>query len=144
MEENGKNEGLKKWLKLIAEFGFSIVKGVPPNVQNTHQLIRKISFPRQNVYGEFWHLKWADNQKEKEHSDTAYSNFPLSPHTDCTYFIDSPGLQFFQIPVHTGNGGENTVVDSFRVIETLKNKYPSAYDYFLKVRFNLLLLLFLI
>lgn len=62
-----------------------------------------------------------------EHQDTAYTNLPLRPHTDGTYFTHPPALQFFRIAERTGGGGDTILVDGFNIVKQLQKNSPSAY-----------------
>lgn len=64
----------------------------------------------------------------KDHSDSAYSKEYLAPHTDNTYFNDAAGLQILHCIQHNGTGGENLLVDGFKVLKDLKENNLETFN----------------
>jgi alpha-ketoglutarate-dependent taurine dioxygenase len=52
----------------------------------------------------------------------------LGPHNDNTYFNDAAGLQILHCIQHSGNGGENFLIDGFQVAQRIKDYYPEVFD----------------
>jgi len=116
--------GLAKWLQNIEVYGFSFVDGVPVSLEATEQLARRICFIRESHYAAgIW-----DFTSNLAHADTAYTDLALNAHTDTTYFSDPVGLQMFHKLEFDGTGGESLFVDGFKVAQSLKEKYPEAYE----------------
>ena len=63
----------------------------------------------------------------KAHSDTAYGDGFLGPHTDCTYAEDAPGPMLFCCVDREGEGGESILVDGFAAAEEMRVEDPSAF-----------------
>jgi len=127
-EEVMKDErGVWKWLNLINIYGFSIVRGVPPNVEDTKELVKRISYIRETIYGGYW-----DFTADMSMSDTAYTNLELKPHNDGCYFSDPPGLQCFHLLEFNGTGGESILVDGFRVAKELQTLHPESFEFLVK------------
>jgi trimethyllysine dioxygenase len=116
--------GILNWLNLTHQYGFSFVKGLPPNLQATKELIEKLSYIRATIYGQFWDL--TPNMEVK---DLAYSNIELQVHNDGCYFTDPPGIQCFHLLEHNGEGGQTVLVDGFQVAYQLKKKDPESFHF---------------
>lgn len=124
-ESNGSDDGLLKWLSLIERFGFCLVQGVPHDShKGSRDLIEKIGYTRKSIYGDFWEFT-DDGHIE----DSAYTNEHLNVHSDGTYTVDAPGLQFFHCIEGDYKGGMSFVVDGFNVSEKLRESDPDAFRF---------------
>jgi trimethyllysine dioxygenase len=117
------NDGPLEWLTQVATHGFSIATGTPPTAAATIALLQRIGYIRETIFGGFWEFT-ADLSK----ADTAYTDLELAPHTDGTYSHDAPGLQLLHCLEFDGEGGLSTVVDGFRIAETLRSVAPEHYE----------------
>jgi trimethyllysine dioxygenase len=123
-------EGLTSFLSSIHECGMCFIPSTPPTPEATQTLVERIAHIRPTHYGGFW-----DFTSEVNPIDTAYTNDPLPPHTDTTYFTDPAGLQLFHLLSHTslennampGKGGESTFVDGFAAASHLHRHFPQHY-----------------
>lgn len=132
-------DGVREWAQHIQTYGCAIVNGMPAKFspESTRKVVERLAPVRQSFFGDFWSIlvtapeeENAAQEEELEHGDTAYTNLPLGAHTDGTYFTDPPGLQFFQIPEHTGgSGGQTVLVDGFYIAEQLQKESPEAWQY---------------
>ena len=70
--------------------------------------------------------------------DTAYTNMELKPHTDCTYYRDTPALQFFNCehPSMDKAGGQTVLVDGFAVAASLRDTDRDVFDFFVSGGFR--------
>ncbi|HEY5662884.1 MAG TPA: TauD/TfdA family dioxygenase [Ilumatobacter sp.] len=116
------DDGVARWLELVAVYGFGIAVGTPPTLAATEALIRRVGYVRETIFGGFWHFQ-ADLSK----ADTAYTTLELLPHTDGTYSHDAPGLQLLHCLGFEGEGGESTMVDGFRIAAELRAAEPELY-----------------
>ncbi|KAK4943919.1 hypothetical protein LTR10_016635 [Elasticomyces elasticus] len=124
--------GLTSFLSAIHTNGLCFIPSTPASPDATQSLIERISHIRATHYGGFW-----DFTSEVNPIDTAYTNDPLPPHTDNTYFTDPAGLQLFHLLSHTslhdpnqpGQGGESTFVDGFAAASHLHKHFPQHYRY---------------
>jgi trimethyllysine dioxygenase len=116
------DEGLLDWLTNVARYGFGLATGVPATGEATKELLEKVAYIRQSIFGGFWEFE-ADMSK----ADTAYTNIELLSHTDSTYSNDAP-VQLLHCLYFEGTGGESTIADSFRVAEELKRQNPQHYE----------------
>ena len=126
---------MKKWFDLLDTFGFVLVNGVGKTLEATEELALKMSYVRTTIYGGMWELR-----PDMAMDDTAYTRMELRPHTDCCYLADPPGycplplnlysIQICHILEHNGTGGETTIVDGFKVVQQLRERYPEAFEFF--------------
>ncbi len=117
------DDGVADWMRRVATYGFCIVTGTPPTIDATRDLVRRVGYVRETIFGGFW-----DFQADLAKADTAYTNIELLPHTDGTYSHDAPGLQMLHCLAFDGEGGESTMVDGFRIAAELRANQPEAYD----------------
>jgi trimethyllysine dioxygenase len=116
------DDGVAEWLRRVATYGFCIVEGAPATVEASQDLIRRVGYIRETIFGGFW-----DFQADLSKADTAYTNLELLPHTDGTYSHDAPGLQLLHCLAFDGTGGESTMVDGFRIADDLRRDEPDHY-----------------
>jgi trimethyllysine dioxygenase len=115
--------GVANWLERVATYGFCMVTGVPVTMAATEQLLRRVGYVRETIFGGMW-----DFQADLAKADTAYTNIELLPHTDGTYSHDAPGLQLLHCLAFEGEGGESTMVDGFRIASELRTSDPELYE----------------
>jgi trimethyllysine dioxygenase len=113
---------LKEHLEAVARYGFCFVEGVPATPEATRSVATRIAYIRETIFGAYW--DFTDNM---EHKDTAYTSMAIGPHTDGTYSLDAPGYQMFHCLLADCTGGENMLIDGFRVAEIMRRDDPSAY-----------------
>jgi trimethyllysine dioxygenase len=117
------DEGLLRWLSLVEEYGFALASEVPPTNEATKELITRIGYVRESIFGGMW-----DFTANLAFNDTAYTSAAIGPHTDGTYSIDSPGYQMFHCLKFDGRGGESTLVDGFQIAEQIRRSDPIAFE----------------
>jgi trimethyllysine dioxygenase len=117
------NAGLLRWLALAEEYGFALVSGVPPTLEATRELVQRIGYVRETIFGGMW-----DFTANLAFKDTAYTSAAIGPHTDGTYSQDAPGYQLFHCLQFDGSGGESTLVDGFKVAEDIRRTDPLAFE----------------
>jgi trimethyllysine dioxygenase len=115
--------GLLRWLSLVEEFGFALASGVPPTNEATKELVTRIGYVRETIFGGMW-----DFTANLAFKDTAYTSSAIGPHTDGTYSIDSPGYQMFHCLKFDGSGGESTLVDGFKIADQIRRTDPVAFE----------------
>jgi len=114
---------LKEHLEAVVRFGFCFVEGAPATPEATRAVATRIAYIRETVFGGYW-----DFTANMEHKDTAYTSMAIGPHTDGTYSFDAPGYQMFHCLAAECTGGENVLIDGFRVAEILRGEDPAAYQ----------------
>ncbi|MGZ4790685.1 MAG: trimethyllysine dioxygenase [Ilumatobacteraceae bacterium] len=116
------DDGVRHWLTTVATYGFAIVTGTPTTTAATEDLIRRVGYVRETIFGGFWEFT-ADLSK----ADLAYTNLHLSAHTDGTYCHDAPGLQMLHCLYFDGTGGDSTLVDGFKIADVLRMTEPELF-----------------
>ena len=117
------NDGLLRWLSMVEDYGFALASGVPTTIEATKDLVTRIGYVRESIFGGMW-----DFTANLAFQDSAYTSAAIGPHTDGTYSIDSPGYQMFHCLQFDGTGGESTLVDGFKVAAQLRRADPKAFE----------------
>jgi trimethyllysine dioxygenase len=116
------DDGVREWLSIIATYGFAVVTGTPASSAATESLIRRVGYVRETIFGGFW--EFTANMAK---ADLAYSTVYLPAHTDGTYSHDAPGLQMLHCLTFDGAGGDSTLVDGFKIADTLRSTAPDLF-----------------
>jgi len=113
---------VKEFLEQLVRTGFSFVEGTPGTAEATQAVAARIAYTRQTIFGGYW-----DFTANLEHKDTAYTSLPIGPHTDGTYSLDAPGYQMFHCLAAECTGGENVLIDGFRIAEIMRADAPADF-----------------
>jgi trimethyllysine dioxygenase len=113
---------VKQFLEQVASLGFSFVEGVPGTPEATQAVAARIAYTRHTIFGGYW-----DFTANMEHKDTAYTTLAIGPHTDGTYSLDAPGYQMFHCLAAECTGGENVLIDAFRIAEIMQRDKPEEF-----------------
>lgn len=119
----GSDAGVREWLRLTFQYGFSIVTGTPATLDATEALLRRIGYVRETIFGGMWTFA-ADGAR----ADSAYSSNELRGHTDGTYSHDAPGLQMLHCLGFEGSGGESTMVDGHAIARRMESEHPDDFE----------------
>ncbi|XP_058053786.1 uncharacterized protein LOC131205620 [Anopheles bellator] len=111
-------------VRSLVVYGFAFITRVPPNQQSTEMAIKRLFPVQKTLFGEMWTF----SESKMDHSDTAYTNEFLGPHTDNTYFNDAAGLQVLHCIQFNGTGAETILVDGFRATEKLREADEPAFE----------------
>jgi gamma-butyrobetaine dioxygenase len=84
---------------------------------------RRFGFVRDTNFGPLF-----DVRSVPEATDLAYTGLSLDPHTDNPYRAPVPGIQLLHCLANETTGGHSTLVDSLRVLQTLRQKDPEAFE----------------
>ena len=114
---------LKQFLEQLACHGFCFVEGAPGTPEATRAVATRISYIRQTIFGGYW-----DVTANFEHKDTAYTSMAIGPHTDGSYSLDAPGYQMFHCLAAECTGGENVLIDGFRIAQIMASDHPAEYQ----------------
>lgn len=117
------DEGLLQWLRLLNEYGFAIVRGVPTESEMVLKVAERISFLRNSNFGILF-----DVQSKPDPNSLAYTAVKLNAHTDLVSREVQPGLQFLHCLVFDAEGGESILVDGWAAAEELKQSHPEDYE----------------
>jgi gamma-butyrobetaine dioxygenase len=101
---------LRDWLAAIDELGFAILTGGPTEPETVTRTAELFGFVRETNYGRLFDVKTVVNP-----TNLAYTGLGLGAHTDNPYREPTPTLQLLHCLASSADGGENTLVDAFRV-----------------------------
>ncbi|MEM1200787.1 MAG: TauD/TfdA family dioxygenase [Pseudomonadota bacterium] len=113
---------LKDWLAKIERFGFGKLTGGPVEDLALMQVVDLFGYVRETNYGRHFEVRTEVNP-----TNLAYTALGLQAHTDNPYRDPAPTVQVLYCLESTAAGGENMVVDGFRIAQRLREENP---DYF--------------
>jgi trimethyllysine dioxygenase len=116
-------------LTAIEKYGLVTFSSMPSDMKATKKLLEHVGYIRETVFGGLW-----DFSNNEAHSDSAYTSTGIGLHTDGTYTIDPPGLQFLHCLAFDGEGGFNQFADGFKIAQTIKDEEPEAYELLTKIK----------
>uniref|UniRef100_A0A1I7V143 Trimethyllysine dioxygenase, mitochondrial n=1 Tax=Caenorhabditis tropicalis TaxID=1561998 RepID=A0A1I7V143_9PELO len=110
----------------LVKYGIVIIDDVEPTAEATETLCQGLVPVHDTFFGQFW--VFSNSGDEPAYEDTAYGNEEIGPHTDGTYFNQTPGIQVFHCLTPATTGGDTVLVDSFRCAQILKKESPQDYE----------------
>ncbi len=113
---------LMRWLGHVRRFGFAKLVGGPIEPQALLKVVALFGFLRETNYG-----RWFEVRSEIAPSNLAYTGLGLQAHTDNPYRDPQPTLQILYCLENAAEGGDNLVVDGFRVAERLYAEDPEGF-----------------
>jgi len=117
------NEGYKKFLKNLYQYGFSVVQNCKTEMSSVENIVNKIGYVRNSIFGGLWSF-----ESNEDKADSAYTQEELRPHTDATYSNDAPGLQLLLCCEYKAKGGDSIMVDGFKIAEMIKKDNKELFD----------------
>jgi gamma-butyrobetaine dioxygenase len=105
---------LREWLAAVDELGFAILTGGPTEPETVTRVAELFGFVRETNYGRLFDVRTVVNP-----TNLAYTGLGLGAHTDNPYRDPTPTLQLLHCLASSAEGGENTLVDAFRVAQDL-------------------------
>jgi gamma-butyrobetaine dioxygenase len=105
---------LREWLRAVDDLGFAILTGCGTEPDTVTRVAALFGFVRETNYGRLFDVKTVVNP-----TNLAYTGLGLGAHTDNPYRDPTPTLQLLHCLASSAEGGENTLVDSFRVARDL-------------------------
>ena len=105
---------LRDWLRAVDELGFAILTGCPTEPGTVTRVAELFGFVRETNYGRLFDVKTVVDP-----TNLAYTGLGLGAHTDNPYRDPTPTLQLLHCLASSADGGENTLVDGFRVVQDL-------------------------
>ncbi|XP_063962976.1 gamma-butyrobetaine dioxygenase-like [Lytechinus pictus] len=108
----------------VKVLGIALIENTPLRFGQLHRLGDRVGFLLPSNYGETFQV-----QSKVGASNAAYLATDLPLHTDLTYYNNQPGIQMLHcIQQADLQGGENTLVDGFKVAEDIMKSSPDSYD----------------
>jgi gamma-butyrobetaine hydroxylase len=108
---------LREWLAAVDELGFAILSGCGTEPGTVTRVAELFGYVRETNYGRLFDVKTVVNP-----TNLAYTGLGLGAHTDNPYRDPTPSLQLLHCLASSAEGGENTLVDAFRVAQDLSPK----------------------
>jgi gamma-butyrobetaine dioxygenase len=105
---------LRDWLAAVDELGFATLIGGSTEPGTVTRVAELFGFVRETNYGRLFDVKTVINP-----TNLAYTGLGLGAHTDNPYREPTPTLQLLHCLASSADGGENTLVDAFRVAQDL-------------------------
>ena len=106
---------LKNWLDQIARYGFGKLTNGPIEELALTKVVDLFGYIRETNYGRHFEVRTEVNP-----TNLAYTGLGLQAHTDNPYRDPVPTIQVLYCLESSAAGGENMVVDGFRVAERLR------------------------
>jgi trimethyllysine dioxygenase len=117
-----RDEVLREFLEHVESDGFCFVEETPVTPEATKAVAARVAYTRETVFGGYY-----DFTANLEYKDTAYTSLAIGAHTDGTYSFDAPGYQMFHCLAADCTGGENVLIDGFRVADVMARDFPDDY-----------------
>ena len=114
---------LKTWLGQIARYGFGKLTNGPVEAQALTRVVDLFGYVRETNYGRHFEVRTEVNP-----TNLAYTGLGLQAHTDNPYRDPVPTIQVLYCLESSAAGGENMVVDGFRVAERLRAENPAWFN----------------
>lgn len=108
---------LRNWLGQIARFGFGKLTNGPIEEMALTRVVDLFGYVRETNYGRHFEVRTEVNP-----TNLAYTGLGLQAHTDNPYRDPVPTVQVLYCLESSAAGGENMVVDGFRVAERLREE----------------------
>ncbi len=113
----------RAWLAQVARYGFGKLTGGPVEDGALMHVVDLFGYVRETNYGRHFEVRTEVNP-----TNLAYTGLGLQAHTDNPYRDPVPTLQVLYCLESSAAGGDNMVVDGFRVAERLRAENPGWFD----------------
>ncbi len=114
---------LAVWLAGVARYGFGKLSNGPVADQALFQVVDLFGYVRETNYGRHFEVRTEVNP-----TNLAYTGLGLQAHTDNPYRDPVPTVQVLYCLESSAAGGENMVVDGFRVAQRLRDERAEWFD----------------
>lgn len=116
-------EALRRWLALVARYGFGKLVNGPVEDRALMKVVDLFGYVRETNYGRHFEVRTTVNP-----TNLAYTGLGLQAHTDNPYRDPVPTVQVLYCLESSAAGGENMVVDGFAAALRLKAENPRWFD----------------
>ncbi len=114
---------LLAWLEGVAAHGIGVVRAVPQVDGEVARVAERFAHVRQTNYG-----RWFDVRSVVDPTNLANTTLGLAAHTDNPYRDPVPTLQLLHCLSSTAQGGENFVVDGWRIADELRTTMLGGFE----------------
>jgi gamma-butyrobetaine dioxygenase len=121
-DPSGRGE-LLRWLRGVEQMGCGMLRGIPVADGEVARVAELFSHVRETNYGRYF-----DVRSVVDPSNLANTSFGLAAHTDNPYRDPVPTMQLLHCLESTARGGENMLVDGWRVAEEVRAQQPDGFD----------------
>ena len=122
-EVSSDRKALRTWLGQLARYGFGKLSNGPVADLALFQVVELFGFVRETNYGRHFEVRTEVNP-----TNLAFTGLGLQAHTDNPYRDPVPTVQVLYCLESSAAGGENMVVDGFRVAERLRDENHEWFD----------------
>ncbi len=122
-EYRGESAARFEVLDSVMRRGFALLRGVPTQEQFVLRVAESFGFVRTTNYG-----AWFDVRVEAKPTNLAFTDLPISPHTDNPYRDPVPTIQVLHCLQNAAIGGDSALVDGFRAADLLRRNEPELFD----------------
>jgi gamma-butyrobetaine dioxygenase len=109
-------------LDWLLRLGFVLMRDVPVREGAVLDVARAFGYVRETNYGQLF-----DVRVQPDAPNLAFTNRPITPHTDNPYRDPVPTLQLLHCLANEADGGDSALVDGFAVAARLRAEYPVAF-----------------
>ncbi|MGB3401444.1 MAG: TauD/TfdA family dioxygenase [Microcoleaceae cyanobacterium] len=113
---------LKDWLESVRDQGIAILQNVPTEPGQIVEVASQLGCVRQTYWGKCNDVKSVANPKTD-----AWTNLGIVPHTDLSTFASPPAYLLFHYLKTSDQGGENALIDGFKIAEVLRQQAPEKF-----------------
>jgi gamma-butyrobetaine dioxygenase len=110
------------WLSGVERIGCGVLSDVPVTDGAVADAAELFSYVRHTNYG-----RWFDVRTEVDPTNLANTSLGLAPHTDNPYRDPVPTLQLLHCLESSAAGGENILVDGWRIAEEVRAAEPRGF-----------------
>jgi gamma-butyrobetaine dioxygenase len=121
-DRDGRSERLR-WLRGVEAMGCGLLHGVPIADGEVARVADLFGHVRETNYG-----RWFDVRSVVDPSNLANTSLGLAAHTDNPYRDPVPTMQLLHCLESTASGGENFLVDGWRVAEEVRALQSAGFD----------------
>ena len=114
---------LLRWLRGVRRMGCGLLHDVPTVDGEVTRVAELFGHVRETNYG-----RWFDVRSEVDPSNLANTSLGLAAHTDNPYRDPVPTMQLLHCLESTAEGGENMLVDGWRVADEVRAVQPAGFD----------------
>ena len=118
------DEGImRSMLQHLRDFGFSILKDVPPKPGMVLKVLELFGYPFETHHNKMWEIKVIPTSEDIGDTDQT-----LPAHIDQPYRCSSPTITMLHFLSNSLEGGDSTLVDGFRLAEDLRHQDPDKFE----------------
>ena len=110
-------------LDAVVRTGLVVLRGVETTPRRVLDVAATFGFVRDTNYGELF-----DVRIEANPVNLAFTDLPITPHTDNPYRDPVPTLQLLHCLRNAAQGGDSGFVDGFSAAAVLRDENPAAFD----------------